>query len=107
MSGIETVKIIVDAEKEASEMLERAQARAIEIRKELDSRIKKEREHTLSAAKNEASAIVQAAEEEGKLEAGSLEKKAGERIRQVVASASAKKSPTIDKLVSIILEGKA
>ena len=107
MSGIETVKIIVDAEKEASEMLTKAQARAIEIRKELDSRIKGEREHTLSAAKKEATVIVQRAEEEGKLEAASLEKKTGEKIRQVVASASAKKTPTIDKLVSIILEGKA
>ena len=88
-------------------MLERAQARATEIRKELESRIKEEREHTLSAAKKEATVIVHRAEEEGKLEAGGLEKQAGEKIRQVVASASPKKTPTIDKLVSIILEGKA
>ncbi len=104
---METVKIIVDAEKAAAGMLEKAQARATEIRKELDSRIREEREQILAVAKKDATAIVQRAEEEGKLEAESYEREAGQRIRQLVAKASAKESPAIDRLVSIVLEGKA
>lgn len=106
MSGIETVKIIVAAEKEAAEMLEKAQAKAIEIRKGLDMRIKAEREQVLSAAKKEATTLVQRAEIEGKLEAETLEKDAEQNIKRLVANASAKKPPAVDKLVSIVLEGK-
>ncbi len=107
MSGIETVKIIVDAEKEAAGMLEKAQATALEIRKGLDMRIKGEREHVLDAAKREAAIIVQRAEEEGKLEAVNLEKAASQQLKRLVESASAKKTTAVTKLVSIVMEGKS
>lgn len=105
MSGIETVKIIIDAEKEAAKMLEQAQANATEIRKALESRIKQERERMLSAARKEATSIVQRAEEQGKSEAANLENESGHEIKAVVASASAKKNGAVDKLVSIVLQG--
>ncbi len=107
MSGIETVKIIVDAEKEAAEMLEKAQAKATEIRTGLDMRIKEEREHILGAAKREAAIMVQRAEEEGKLEAVNLEKDASQQVKRLVAGASAKKSTAVAKLVTIVMEGKS
>jgi vacuolar-type H+-ATPase subunit H len=52
MSGIETVRIIVDAEREAAKILENAQNRASEIRRRLDSGIESERENLLRTAKN-------------------------------------------------------
>ena len=106
MSGIETVKIIVDAEKEASEMLQNAQARATEIRKELDTRIKREREEILKSARKEAATIIENAQHDAKLEATAYEKEAGQKTRQVVSKASTKKGPAVDKLVSLVLEGK-
>jgi vacuolar-type H+-ATPase subunit H len=106
MSGIETVKIIVDAEKGAGQMLEKAHAKATEIRKELDSRIMEEREQILKAARKEAAAIVQRAEEEVKLEAESYAKESNQRTKQLVTKASAKKNAAVDKLVKIVLEGK-
>jgi F0F1-type ATP synthase membrane subunit b/b' len=106
MSGIETVKIIVDAEKEASEMLQNAHAKATEIRKELDMRIKREREEVLKSARKEAATIIENAQRDGKLEAAAYEKEAGQKTRQVVTKASAKKGPAVEKLVSLILESK-
>lgn len=105
MSGIETIKIIVDAEKQAAEMLEKARARATQIRKDLDTRIRGAREEILKSAKKEADAIVERAESDGKLEAGIYEKEAVPRIKEVVAKASARKGRAVDKLVSIVLEG--
>jgi vacuolar-type H+-ATPase subunit H len=107
MSGLEPIKMIVDAEKQAAEMLEKAQAKASQIRKGLDTRIRGEREETLKSAKKEADAIVERAESDGKLEAGTYEKEAVPRIKEVVAKASARKGRAVDKLVSIVLEGNA
>ena len=47
MSGLETVKIIVDAEKEAASQLVQAEAKALEIKKQVDGLIVKEREEKL------------------------------------------------------------
>jgi len=105
MSGIETVKIIVEAEKEAAKILEDAQTKASEIRKRLDLLIQDQREETLRSAEKETAVILQRAEEEGKLESASYEKESGERIRQLVSKASTKKNAAVDKLVSIVLEG--
>ncbi|MGA2791329.1 MAG: hypothetical protein ABSF00_11260 [Candidatus Bathyarchaeia archaeon] len=105
MSGIETIKIIVDAEKEAAEMLQKAHTKATEIRKELDMRIKLEREEILKSARKEAAAIIEHAQQDGKLEAAVYEKEAGQKTRQIVSKASAKKSPAVDKLVTLVLEG--
>lgn len=105
MSGIETVKIIVDAEKEAAQMLEQAKARAAAIRKDLGSKIQVERERMLAAAKKEAEAIVQRAEEESKLETEGYQKDAAQRLKELVTRASTKKNTAIEKLVSIVLEG--
>jgi vacuolar-type H+-ATPase subunit H len=105
MSGIEPIKIIVDTEKQAAEMLEKAQAKAIQIRKGLETRIRGEREDILRSAKKEADAILERAESDGKLEAGTYEKEAVPRIKEVVAKAAARKGRAVDRLVSIVLEG--
>lgn len=105
MSGIETIKIIVEAEKEATKILQDAQTKASGIRKRLDLLIQEQREETLRSAKKEAAVIVQRAEEEGKREAENYEKESGERIRQLVSKTSTKKNAAVDKLVSIVLEG--
>lgn len=105
MSGIETVKIIVDAEKEAAEMLRRAEAKAMEIRKELGTRIKLEKDQVLKSARKEAAAIVERAQRDGKLEAEAYEKEAGQKIKQTITKSSAKKGNAVDKLVSLVLEG--
>ncbi len=107
MSGIETIKIIVDAEKEAAKTLEDAQSRASGIRKRLNLLIQERREETLKTAKKEAAAIVQRAEEDGKLEAETYQKESGERTRLLVTKSSAKKNAAVEKLVSIVIEGKA
>lgn len=107
MSGIETIKIIVDAEKEAAKMLEDAQGKASRIRKNLDLLIQEQREETLSAAKKEAAAIVQRAEEDGKLEAQKYTKESTEKTRRLVTNSSAKKNAAVEKLVTIVIEGRA
>jgi len=107
MSGIETVKIIVDAEKEAAQMLEQAKVRAAAIRKELSSHINVEREQMLAAAKNEADAIVKRAEEESKVETEKYREDATQKLKEMITRASARKVAAVDKLVSIVIEGKA
>jgi vacuolar-type H+-ATPase subunit H len=104
MSGIEALKIIVDAEKEAARVLEEAQSKASQIRKSIDLRIQEERQQTLNGAKKEAAAIVQHAEEEGKLEAVSVTKESEKRIQELVTKASANKDAAVTKLVNIILQ---
>ena len=106
MSGIETVKIIVDAEKGAAEMLEKAHAKASEIRKGLEKRIRAEREEILKSAKKEAEAIVEQAKRDGKLEAEAYEKEAVLKTKAVVAKASTRKGPAVDKLVNLVLGEK-
>ena len=107
MSGIETIKIIVDAEKEAAKILTDAQTRAVEIRKGLDALIQEQRTEDLRAAKSEAAALIQKAEDDSKSEAQEIEREAEIRIRKVVTDASAKKGRAIDRLVSVIMEMNA
>ena len=107
MSGIETIKIIVNSEKEAAKMLADADAKALEIRKRLDSLIQTQRNEALNTAKKEAAALVQRAESEGKSESQEYEKDAQNRTRSAVNRAMAKKSEAVEKLVALILGMKA
>jgi len=103
MSGIETVKIIVNAEKEAAKMLEEAQNRASEIRKRLDSMIQEQREDMLRTARKEAAALVEEGEQKGKAEAAAYEKKAENDTRQILTRASTRKDQAVTKLVETVL----
>ena len=107
MSGIETIKIIVDSEREAAKMLADADAKALEIRKRLDSLIQTQRNEALSTAKKEGVGLVQKAEIEGKTESQQYEKDADTNTRSVVNRASAKKGEAVEKLVDLILGMKA
>ena len=107
MSGIETVKIIVDAEKEAARILEEAQSRASEIRKRLDSLIQEQLEEMRQNAKKEAAALIQDAEQKGKAEAAAYEKKEGNDTRQILTRASARKDQAVTKVFETVLELKA
>jgi vacuolar-type H+-ATPase subunit H len=107
MSGIEAVKIIVNAEKEAARIVEEAQSKATQIRKGIDLRIQDLRQQTFDGAKKEAAEIVKRAEEEGKVEAVEVTREAEKKIQELVTKASAKKNTAVDHLVGIILpEGK-
>ena len=106
MSGIEAVKIIVDAEKEASKILAEGQAEASRIRKQLDSLIEAEREKLLQSAKAEASTIIKKAEEEGGTEAVELERNSQDSIRQTISQASTRKATAVTKLVRLIVESE-
>jgi len=103
MSGMETVRIIVEAEKEAAKTLEGAQAKASEIRKRLDSMLEAKREELLRTAKNEASMIMKRAEAEGEAEAQEFERNAKSAIQQVITRASAQKGSAVGKLVALIM----
>lgn len=107
MSGIETIKIIVDSEREAAKMLADADAKALEIRKRLDPLIQTQRNEAINAAKKEAATMVQRAENDGKAESQQYEKDAENKTRSVVSRASAKKGEAVEKLVALILEMKA
>lgn len=106
MSGIETIKIIVDAEKEATKILEEAQNRAAEIRKRLDSLIQEQLEETLRNARKEAATLIQYAEQKGRAEAAAYEKEAVNDTRQVVTRASARKDQAVTRVVETVLELK-
>lgn len=103
MSGIETVKIIVDAEKEAANMIKEAQAKALEIKKSLDALIETERESSLSDAKHKASSIVEAAESEGNMEASNFEKQSIHSLSELVKEATAKKELAVKALYDILV----
>jgi vacuolar-type H+-ATPase subunit H len=103
MSGIETVKIIVDAEKHAGNILNEAQAKAMQIRN-LDKVIEKEREESLSMAKKEASSIIQNAESEGKAEAAQYERQSDQAIRELIQKATSKKASTVNALYNIFMK---
>jgi len=103
MSGIETVKIIVNAEKEAAKILEEAQNRASEIRKRLDSMIQEQREDMLRTARKEAAALVEEGEQKGKAEAAAYEKKAENDTRQILTRASTRKDQAVTKVVETVL----
>ena len=107
MSGIETIKIIVDSEREAAKILADADAKALEIRKRLDSLIQAKRNEDLSAAKKDSVALVQKAEMDGKAESQQYEKDAENNTRSVVNRATAKKGEAVEKLVTLILGMKA
>jgi len=104
MSGIETVKVIVDAEKEASRIIDDAMTKATAIRKNIDSVIQEQRQLMLTEAKRQAADISARAEQEGKLEAKSTEEESVQVLNDLVARASRKKDATVEKLVSIIMQ---
>jgi vacuolar-type H+-ATPase subunit H len=103
MSGLETVKIIVDAEKQASRMLEEAQRNATEIRKQIDITIEQQRTEALRSAKQQASVIIQHAESEGKAEAERFKQDSAGELGKLVATASGKKESTVKKLLELVL----
>jgi len=103
MSGLETIKIIVDAEKEASRMLEEAERNATEIRKQVDVTIENQRNEALSSAKRKASGITERAESEGKFEAEKVVRESAGSLRELVANASRKKESTIKVLAELVL----
>jgi len=104
MSGIETVKAIVDAEKEAARIVEDATTRAAAIRKKIGSSIQEQRQQMLAEAKKNASTIAERAKEEGRIEADRYEKEYEQNLRELVAKASAKKAATVEKLMAIITQ---
>ena len=103
MSGIETIKIIVDAEKEAAKILEDAKNRGSEIRNRLDSMIQEQREDMFRAARKDAATLVQEAEQNGKAEAAAHEKEAENDTRQILTRASARKDQAVTKVVETVL----
>jgi vacuolar-type H+-ATPase subunit H len=103
MSGLETVKIIVDAEKEGSNMINEAQARASEIRKQVDALIETEREDRLSVATKQAASIVQTAESEGKSEAILYQEESKQNIKKVLQRASANRAAAVKTLFDMIM----
>jgi len=103
MSGLETVKIIVDAEKEASKLLNEAQAKALEIRKQVDVAIAAERERRLSKARKDAESILQQAEIEGKAEAARLKTGSEEKIRKDIQKASSAHDAAVKALLGIVM----
>ena len=103
MSGIETVKVIVDAEKQAAKMIAEATTEASAIRKGIDSLIQQQRQQMLAEAKEQAAAIAARAGEEGRLEAEQYEKESMQALQALVARASTKKDATIEKLVTIMM----
>jgi F0F1-type ATP synthase membrane subunit b/b' len=102
MSGIETVRIIVDAEKVAAKMIADAQAQAATIRKGLESKIEAAREELLQSAKTQAAAIVEQSEKEGKTEGQEFERNSQNSIHQIITRASTQKTPTVTKLVALM-----
>ena len=102
MSGIETVKVIVDAEKHAAKIIEEATSKANSIRKGIDPLIAEKRQKMVADANKEVSYIASRAEEEGKREAENFENQSTEELRGLVARASARKDPTVEKLVTMV-----
>ncbi|MGD0423821.1 MAG: hypothetical protein ABSA92_10245 [Candidatus Bathyarchaeia archaeon] len=103
MSGLETVKIIVDAEKEASKMLNDAQVKALEIRKQVDPMIGAEREKRLSKARKEAESLVQRAEAEGKAEAARIKEDSMEKTKRDLQKAFSARLAAEKALFEIIM----
>jgi F0F1-type ATP synthase membrane subunit b/b' len=103
MSGIETVKVIVDAEKQAAKMIDDAMAEASSIRKRIDSLIQQQRQQELADAQKQAAAISTRAGEEGKSEADRYEAEAVNALRTLVEQASSKKDAAVEKLSNIVM----
>jgi hypothetical protein len=106
MSGIETVKVIVEAEKEAAKILADAHVRAEAIRKRLDSLIEEQRMETVRAARKEAAALVTSAQSEAIAEGQLFEKDTQSKMRETLDRASARKDLAVEKLVSILMESE-
>jgi vacuolar-type H+-ATPase subunit H len=104
MSGIETVKLIVNAEKQAAKMIEDATTRAAAIRRRIDSLIQEQRQETLAQAKKEAAAITAEAEEDGRAEAEQYEKDSTKGLQSLIARALAKKDTTVEDLVTMMMQ---
>ena len=104
MSGIETVKVIVEAEKEAAKILADAQTRAGEIRKRLDSLIEKERDETIQTARKKAAALIADAQSEAAIEGQVFEKDAQSKMREALERASNRRGEAVEKLVAILVE---
>ena len=104
MSGIETVKIIVDAEKQAAKMINDAMNEASAIRKKIDSIVQTQRREMLAEANKEAASIAARAEEEGRFEAEQLEKQSTEALKAIASRASARRDATVEKLVTMMLQ---
>jgi len=100
---LETVKIIVDAEKEASKMLNDAHVKAMEIRRQVDGAITAEREKRLSKARKEAESVVQRAETEGKLEAARLKEKSVEETKRNLQKAASAHPAAVKALLEIFM----
>ena len=107
MSGIETVKVIVEAEQEAAKILADAQTRAGEIRKGLDSQIEKDREETIQAARKKAATLVADAQSEAAIEGQLFEIGAKSKMREALGRASERRGEAVEKLVSILVESGA
>jgi vacuolar-type H+-ATPase subunit H len=103
MSGLETIKIIVDAEKEASRMLEEAQRRAVEIRKQVDLTIELQRNEALDSAKRRASEITERADNDGRSEAEKVMRESSGKLRELVANALRKKESAVKALTELVL----
>ena len=103
LSGLATVKTIVNAEKEALSLLNHSQAKAIEIRKQVAGYVLNEREEKLSIARKEVASIVEKAELDGKSEALQYEKESEVRINELIQRASSKKSAAVKALSDMIL----
>jgi len=103
MSGIDTVKVIVDAEKQAAKMIGDAMNEASAIRKRIDSLVLEQRQQMLVEARKEAADIAARAGEEGKREAEQFEKESTDALKSLVARASARKDSTVEKLVTMIM----
>ena len=106
MSGLETVKIIVEAEKEAARTLENAQAKASEIHKQLYSLIETERQELVRSTEAETSMIMRQAEAEGKTQAQEFEKNSQSAIQQRIAHASTQKAAAVERLVALVMESE-
>jgi hypothetical protein len=107
LSGVETVKIIVNAEKEAARLLAESHNKALEIRKKRDVLIEQQLQQALQTASKEAKAMVQSAESEARAEAEKYESNAKSKIAELVSTASAKKREAIDELVALVMESGA
>jgi len=104
MSGIETVKIIVDAEKQAAKIIDEAKAQAAAIRKGISALVQEQRTQMLTEAKREAADIAAHAGEEGKLEAEKFESESMQALQAVVARASRRKDATVEKLLTLVMQ---
>ena len=104
MSGIETIKAIVEAEKAAAKMLAEAQAKAVEIRKRSESLIEQQREEAIKEARKQATAMIENAQNEAKIEAQVVQKDIQNKMREAISRASARKNRAVEKLVGIVTE---